>query len=423
MNRRIARLAVVLAAGFAVLVVQLTNLGYFSAEGLRHHELNQRAAAAALGQARGAIITMDSETVAPAIGADETGARRLRTYPHGPLYAHVAGFLSPFAGASGLERSYDAELSGSAANIALGDVADLFADSDRIGDLVLSVHHGVQLTVRAALGDRDGAVVVVEPATGAVIALWSRPSFDPNVVVGAASGSIAASRMPTPARAYRQHYLLASDEAPGSAASALLDGAGRRLGPTGIDLPGEPGHSEISEGVPLTPLQLALAGAAVANGGIRMRPYVVHGVSVRSATLEADDQPAGTDTSWTTTPQAAGRLFEPAEAASLLALMTAEAQQAAIGLTTPDGVELPPALAISGNGSLADGPGPSGSWAVLLAPADAPTVAVAVLIEPDAELDVGDPHRSGTLAAKIAATAAEAALALRAVPTPVDDGP
>jgi len=77
---------------------------------------------------------------------------------------------------------------------------------------------------------------------------------------------------------------------------------------------------------------------------------------------------------------------------------------------------LPAAIA---NGRLAD---PSeagtraGSWAVLLAPADAPTVAVAVLIEPDAALDIGNGRRSDTLATMIAATAAEATLALRAVP-------
>lgn len=428
MSRRIARLAVVLAAGFAVLLVQLTNLGYFSAEGLRNHELNRRAAAAALGQARGAITTMDGETVALAIGPDATGQRQLRTYPHGPLYAHVAGFLSLDDGATGLERSYDAELSGSTADIALRDLSDLFADSNRVGDLVLSVHHNVQLTARAALGDRDGAVVVIEPGTGAVIALWSRPSFDPNAIVGTSSDSITARQAPTLARAHLQHYPLTSDAAPGSTAAALLDGARNQLGPTGIDLPGEPDRSEINrveiaEGAHLTPLQLAAAAASVANGGTRMRPHVVHSMSVRSATLGADGQPAGAEASAVTSPRDAGRLFDAAGAASLLARMVAEAQQAAIRLTPADGVELLAALATGGIGAPVDGPDAGGSWAVLLAPADMPTVAVAVLLEGDAELDVADPQGSGTLATMIAANAAEAALALRAVPTRVDDGP
>ena len=416
MSRRVIRLALVLAAGFAVLLVQLTNIGYVSADGLRSHELNVRAAAAAIGSARGAITSADGETLAPSISRGNGDTTLLRAYPHGPLYAHIVGYLGLLAaGAGGIERSYDGELSGSATGIAVRELADLFADSDRVGDVTLTVHHGVQLTARAALGDRDGAVVVIDPATGAVIAMWSRPSFDPSIVDELRpDGAVLRTGLPD-ARAYQRHYALSAGESPDATGSQLLAGARREPGATDIDLPGEPDGDPDDDGGErerLTPLQLALAAAAVANDGVRMRPYVVQRVDTRSAESETSTLDAFADTA----PRATGRLFDTATAATLLARMAAAAQQGSIGLEPTDGVEVAAAVA---HGRLADPSGAgtrTGSWATLLAPADAPTVAVAVLLEPDAALDLGNGPRSGTLATMIAATAAEAALALRAVP-------
>ena len=432
MRGRIGRLAVALAAGFAVLLVQLTNLGFVSADGLRRHELNTRAAAAAVGEARGAITSADGEALALRIGHDAAGPDLLRTYPHGPLYAHIVGYLGPAAGAGGVERSYDGELSGASVGIAVRELTDLFADSDRVGDVVLTVSHGVQLTARAALGDRDGAVVVVDPATGAVVAMWSRPSFDPAALVSLEPGADPAGRKPPAARAYQHHYALRADETAGTAGADVLEGARRDLGATGIDLPGEPdGASRTGTGigtddtawVQLTPLQLALAAASVANGGVRMRPYVAHRVDSRSADDESSTAAGSTGRSAVTAPRDAGRFFEAADATGLLAGMAAAAQDASVSLAPADGIEHGAAIA---TGRLADptGAGPRmGQWAVLLAPADAPAVAVAVLIEPDAALDIAGPQGGGTLATMIAATTAETALALRAVTQPDPDRP
>ncbi len=421
MRGRIIRLAVALAVGFAVLLVQLTNLGFVSAEGLRNHELNTRAAAAAVGNPRGAIISADGEVLALPIAHDDSGRRLPRSYPHGPLYAHTVGYLGLTAGASGIERSYDSELSGTATRIAVQELADLFADSGRVGDVVLTLNHGVQLTARAALGDRDGAVVVIDPATGALIAMWSRPSFDPEALVSPRPGDVhTGARLPL-ARAYQRHYALTADESLSTAGAEFLEGARRKPGSTGIDLPGEPGEAEpdgTGNGngddapVRLTPLQLAVAAASIATDGLRMRPRVVHRVDSRST----EGEPSTSDASVEAAPRDAGRVFSTAGAAGLLARMTAAAQQAAISLVPTEGAELPAAIAAGRMGDPTDTSTRTGSWAVLLAPADAPTVAVAVLIEPDATLDIGKGRGGGTLATMIAATAAETALALQAVP-------
>lgn len=416
MRGRVIRLTLALAAGFAILLAQLTNLGFVSAHDLRGHELNTRAAAAAVGNPRGAIISADGEVLALPIDHDSTGQRLHRAYPHGPLYAHIVGYLGAAAGASGIERSYDSELSGAATGIAVQELADLFADSDRVGDVVLTLHHGVQLTARAALGDRDGAVVVIDTATGAVIAMWSRPSFDPEALVSpAAAAARGGARLPV-ARAYQRHYALAADESLSRASVELLAGARQQPGSTGLDLPGEPDGTDIGSGddapVRLTPLQLATAAAAIANDGIRMRPHVVRRVNSRST----DGELAAPDASVETRPRDAGRLFDAASTPGLLARMAAAARQASISLDPTDGVEITAAIANGPLAEPADAGTRTGSWAVLLAPADAPTVAVAVLIEPDTILDIGNGPRSDTLTTMIAATAAEATLALRAVP-------
>ncbi|MCY4516643.1 MAG: penicillin-binding transpeptidase domain-containing protein [Acidimicrobiaceae bacterium] len=417
MSRRITRLTIGLVIAFAVLLVQLTNLGYLSADELRRHEFNQRAVTA-LSAPRGAIMSADGEAIALALNPTEAEPRPMRTYPHGPLYAHTAGYFALNLGVGGVERHYNAELSGSATDIAIDEMADLFRDAQRVGDLNLTLHHGVQLTARAALGDRDGAVVVVAPTTGEIVALWSRPSFDPNKVDARAPEPPALTSGLPSARAYQRHYGLTAGQPADTASADLLAGASRALGPTGIDLPGEPDAIAAVSGAPLTPLQLALAAASLANGGVRMRPYVVHSVTGRTPTDADGGQPTGSGASRVTTPQTAGRLFETADAATLLARMAAQARQASISLTPADGVELTAAIAW---GLLTDPTSSStrtGSWAVLLAPADAPTVVVAAVIEPDAALDVAEPRGGGTLATMIAATAAEATLALRAVSDP-----
>ncbi len=421
MRGRIIRLTVALAAGFAILLVQLTNLGFVAAEGLRSHELNTRAAAAAFGNARGAIHSADGEVLALPIGHPDAGQRLLRAYPHGPLYAHVVGYLGPAAGASGVERSYDSEMSGTATGIAVQELADLFADSGRVGDVILTLNHGVQLTARAALGDRDGTVVAIDPATGAVIAMWSRPSFDPDALVSPKPGAIQAGTQLPVARAYQRHYALTADQSLGAAGVELLEGARRKPDSTGIDLPGEPDGAEPDDTdsgsgddppVRMTPLQLAVAAASIANDGIRMRPHIVRRVDSRST----EDGQSAPDASVEIAPRDAGQLFETAIAAGLLGRMAAEARQASIGLEPADGIEVAAAIATGLLGDPSDTSRRTGSWAVLLAPADAPTVAVAVLIEPDVTHDIGNGRGGGTLATMIAATAAETALALRAVP-------
>ena len=64
--------------------------------------------------------------------------------------------------------------------VRLQDNRDLFIDRSRTGQLELSIRRDIQLIARAAMAGQVGAAVVLDPATGSVLGLWSAPQFDPN---------------------------------------------------------------------------------------------------------------------------------------------------------------------------------------------------------------------------------------------------
>ncbi|HMP73417.1 MAG TPA: penicillin-binding transpeptidase domain-containing protein [Kiritimatiellia bacterium] len=111
-----------------------------------------------------------------------------REYPLGPVFAHVVGYVHPVYGMTGVERSENGLLS--------GQMAESREEWRRFGLNVIDRSairgHDVQLTLDAelqkvamrGLGDRKGAVVVLDPRDGSVLALASAPSFDPNRLTG-----------------------------------------------------------------------------------------------------------------------------------------------------------------------------------------------------------------------------------------------
>jgi len=229
-NLRIRRLTVGLLVLYVVLFVQLNLVQLVLADGYRTNEANTRDIVRLFSEPRGSISTSDGTVIARSIEV-EGELDRLREYPEGELYAHVTGYLSLNFGASGLERERNDELAGTSQEIEIKSLSDLFVERDRTANLILTIDHDVQRTARAALGDKKGAVVAIDPRTGEVLAMWSWPSFDPNQLsshdLGGASQAWLAlldeADVPLRSRAYQERY------APGSTfkvvtAAAALDG-------------------------------------------------------------------------------------------------------------------------------------------------------------------------------------------------------
>jgi penicillin-binding protein A len=141
---------------------------------------------AALATARGTIFDRDGRPLATTTLAE--GVAR-RVYPE-PTTAEITGYYSPLLyGAAGLEASWDDELAGRAGgNPLLRALDDLRGRPPQGLDLVLTVDLELQRQAHAALGDRPGAAVLLDARTGAVLALASTPSFDPNRLVVVTEG-------------------------------------------------------------------------------------------------------------------------------------------------------------------------------------------------------------------------------------------
>jgi peptidoglycan glycosyltransferase len=149
--------------------------------GLRSREDNQRALLTEYSRERGPIL-VGSEAVARSIPTDDA-FKYLRSYPQGAAYAPITGFYSMVYGATGLESKENDILSGNDGRFFVDRLQQLLANRQPKGGAIrLTINDAAQQAAYKMLRGRTGAVVALDPRTGAILALVSSPSFDPNVM-------------------------------------------------------------------------------------------------------------------------------------------------------------------------------------------------------------------------------------------------
>lgn len=127
---------------------------------------------------RGDIVSADGEVLATTI-VNEDGSEQ-RNYPYNNIFAHVVGYDSN--GKSGLESEANFSLL-SSHEFFLDQMKNEFRGEKNSGDTVVStLNANLQVTAYNALGDRKGAVVAIEPSTGKILAMVSKPDFNPNTL-------------------------------------------------------------------------------------------------------------------------------------------------------------------------------------------------------------------------------------------------
>ena len=127
---------------------------------------------------RGKILASDGTVLAETKTAED--GTEIRSYPYGNVYAHVTGYST--RGRTGIESLANFELLTS--NAFFGEqIAKELKEEKNIGDnVVTTLDTKLQETAYNALGNHKGAVVVLEAETGRVLAMVSKPDFDPNRV-------------------------------------------------------------------------------------------------------------------------------------------------------------------------------------------------------------------------------------------------
>src|ERR1700722_6758595 len=178
MNRPIVRLYGLVFVLFALLIAFTSRWTVFEASSLRANVLNKRGLLQQERIARGEILAANGSVLARSVrGAEGTYTRR---YPTGPLFTAPVGYSYIERGQVGLERYRSTELDGQTGTSVQGILDQLQGRRPRGNTVVTSLVPSAQQTAVTALGEHEGAVVALDPRTGAVQVMASTPSYNAN---------------------------------------------------------------------------------------------------------------------------------------------------------------------------------------------------------------------------------------------------
>ncbi|MBW8807060.1 MAG: penicillin-binding protein 2 [Catenulisporales bacterium] len=193
MNQPIRRVALFCFLLIVSLLVSSNYIQVVNADSYKARPANKRTTYDAFAYPRGKIITADGTVIADSKEVDGITLKYQRTYPQRSAYANITGYKSPNGfGTWDLESIFDKFLQGTDSSESVANFMDtLTGKSKKGGDVQLTLDNSVQQAAIAALKDRKGSVVALDPTTGAILAMYSSPSFDPNPIASN-DGDVAA---------------------------------------------------------------------------------------------------------------------------------------------------------------------------------------------------------------------------------------
>lgn len=177
LGRRLTVLLSFFTFCFAVLIGNLTYIQIVKASEYQAMPGNNHTIAKASYIERGSILSSDGVTLAESV-QNKDGSYS-RTYPQGDLAAHVIGYNTVRFGSAGIEASQNEVLTGRSSYASWSDAIEALAGRTPPGnDVVLTINSQIQRSAQRALNGVKGAVVVMDPRTGAILALASSPGFN-----------------------------------------------------------------------------------------------------------------------------------------------------------------------------------------------------------------------------------------------------
>jgi peptidoglycan glycosyltransferase len=182
MNRQIVQLFSFIVVLFAILVGFTSYWSVFDAEALKEQQANKRPLLQQQQIRRGRILAADGTVIAKSVAKGKGDARRyVRRYPEGALYGHPIGYSFVTEGDTEFEQFHNDELVGEESEFS-SILDELRGRTQEGNDIVTNIDPEAQRTALAGLEELGnfGAVVALEPSTGAVKVMASNKSFDPN---------------------------------------------------------------------------------------------------------------------------------------------------------------------------------------------------------------------------------------------------
>jgi peptidoglycan glycosyltransferase len=189
-SRRLGVLATIILLLFAAVAAQAASIQFFRAPSLNASPDNPRVNNASNHFPRGEIVAANGTILAQSVAQKSGFYPYRRQYPLGSLTSGVVGFSGPSYGDWALEAQYGPYLS--AHPLAPQSFAQLLAPTSAADSVTLTIEPDLQRVARAALAGQDGAVVVLDPRSGAVLAMYSNPTFNP---VPLTSSSFAVAKV------------------------------------------------------------------------------------------------------------------------------------------------------------------------------------------------------------------------------------
>lgn len=255
---RLTRTVFLFTALFAVLIGNITYIQVIKASEYQDMPSNNHTINKARFIKRGSIITADGLTLAESVQqADGTYAR---SYPNGNLAAHVVGYYSQQYGTMGIENTQNDTLTGSKDYSSWQNALNSLAGISEPGNSVqLTIDSRIQRAAEQALAGRVGAIVALDPRSGAVLAWASAPTFDNTNIQAAieaanASGGTDTSMydratlaLYTPGSTFKVLTLASALENGLATLDTTYDSPGRmEIGGADVVSIGERGHGKIS---------------------------------------------------------------------------------------------------------------------------------------------------------------------------------
>jgi peptidoglycan glycosyltransferase len=181
-NQAIRHSWIAAIAMFALIFGAISYVQVVGADELKANPWNRRAILQNYCNDRGAILVGGS-AIAESVPGNES-CKFQRRYNQPELYAGLTGYFSRSYGVTGLEQSMDAQLAGSSDQLFLDRIGQLFLGNQPKGASVeLTIDPEIQKLAYDLIPDgQRGSIVVTDPKTGNILAMVSKPSYDPNLI-------------------------------------------------------------------------------------------------------------------------------------------------------------------------------------------------------------------------------------------------